>query len=32
VLSDAEGGHTFTTNLDDHNAAVNQAREDGILP
>lgn len=32
VLSDAEGGHTFTTNLEDHNAAVQQAREDGILP
>ena len=32
VLSDSDGSHTFTTNLDDHNAAVQQAREDGVLP
>lgn len=32
VLSDTDGSHTFTTNLDDHNAAVRQAREDGVLP
>lgn len=32
VLSAPDGSHTFTTNLDDHNAAVQQAREDGILP
>lgn len=32
VLSDPDGSHTFTTNLDDHNAAVRQAREDGVLP
>lgn len=32
VLSSPDGGHTFTTNLDDHNAAVRQAREDGVLP
>ncbi|CAN5894825.1 endolytic transglycosylase MltG [soil metagenome] len=32
VLSAEDGSHTFTTNLDDHNAAVRQAREEGILP
>lgn len=32
VLSDTDGSHTFTTNLEDHNAAVQQAREDGVLP
>lgn len=32
VLSNADGSHTFTTNLDDHNAAVQKAREDGVLP
>lgn len=32
VLSDEDGSHTFSTNLDDHNAAVQQAREDGVLP
>lgn len=32
VLSSPDGSHTFTTNLDDHNAAVRQAREDGVLP
>ena len=32
VLSSADGSHTFTTNLDDHNAAVRKAREEGILP
>lgn len=32
VLSDEDGSHTFTTNIDDHNAAVQQAREDGVIP
>lgn len=32
VLSADDGSHTFTTNLDDHNAAVNRARQDGVLP
>lgn len=32
VLSSPDGSHTFTTNLDDHNAAVRKAREDGVLP
>lgn len=32
VLSSPDGAHTFTTNIDDHNAAVRQAREDGIIP
>ncbi|HEX2154412.1 MAG TPA: endolytic transglycosylase MltG [Acidimicrobiia bacterium] len=32
VLSAPDGSHTFTTNLDDHNEAVRQAREDGVLP
>lgn len=32
VLSSPDGSHTFSTNLDDHNAAVRQAREDGVLP
>ncbi|HLU30996.1 MAG TPA: endolytic transglycosylase MltG [Acidimicrobiia bacterium] len=32
VLSDPDGSHTFTTNLDDHNAAVRKAREEGVLP
>ena len=32
VLSSLDGSHTFTTNLDDHNAAVRKAREEGILP
>ncbi|MFP3915054.1 MAG: endolytic transglycosylase MltG, partial [Actinomycetota bacterium] len=32
VLSSRDGSHTFSTNLEDHNAAVRQAREDGVLP
>ena len=32
VLSSPDGSHTFTTNADDHNAAVRQARQDGIIP
>jgi UPF0755 protein len=32
VLSAPDGSHTFTSNLDDHNEAVRQAREDGVLP
>jgi len=32
VLSDTEGRHAFATTLDEHNANVAQAREDGILP
>jgi UPF0755 protein len=32
VLSSPDGSHTFSANLDDHNAAVRQAREDGVLP
>lgn len=32
VLSSPDGSHTFTTNIDDHNAAVQQAREDGVIP
>lgn len=32
VLSSEDGSHTFTTNLDDHNAAVQRSREEGILP
>jgi UPF0755 protein len=32
VLSDEEGNHAFAETLDEHNANVNQAREDGILP
>lgn len=32
VLSDDEGNHAFAETLDEHNANVAQAREDGILP
>lgn len=32
VLSSKDGSHTFSTNLEDHNAAVQKAREEGILP
>lgn len=32
VLSDLEGHHTFAETLDEHNANVAQAREDGVLP
>lgn len=32
VLSDNEGHHAFAETLDEHNANVAQAREDGILP
>jgi UPF0755 protein len=32
VLSDSEGHHAFAETLDEHNANVAQAREDGILP
>ncbi len=32
VLSDLEGNHTFATTLDEHNANVEKAREDGVLP
>ncbi len=32
VLSAEDGSHTFSTTLDEHNAAVRQAREEGILP
>lgn len=32
VLSDLEGHHAFAATLDEHNANVAQAREDGVLP
>ncbi len=32
VLSDEDGNHAFAETLDEHNANVAQAREDGILP
>lgn len=32
VLANEEGGHAFAETLDEHNANVAQAREDGILP
>lgn len=32
VLSDADGSHTFSETLEEHNAAVEQARDEGILP
>lgn len=32
VLSDLEGGHAFAATLEEHNANVAKAREDGVLP
>jgi UPF0755 protein len=32
VLSDLEGHHVFAATLEEHNANVAQAREDGVLP
>lgn len=32
VLSDEEGNHAFAETLEEHNANVQRAREDGILP
>lgn len=32
VLSDEEGNHAFAETIEEHNANVAQAREDGILP
>ena len=32
VLSDLEGRHAFAETLEEHNANVAQAREDGVLP
>jgi UPF0755 protein len=32
VLSDLEGHHAFANTLEEHNANVAQAREDGVLP
>lgn len=32
VLSDLEGNHAFGATLEEHNANVAQAREDGVLP
>ena len=32
VLSDPNGTHTFTRTIEEHNAAVAQAREDGVIP
>lgn len=32
VLADTEGGHAFAETLDEHNANVEQARADGVLP
>lgn len=32
VLSDLEGHHAFAATLDEHNANVAKAREDGVLP
>lgn len=32
VLSDEDGSHTFSRTLEEHNQAVQQAREDGVLP
>ncbi len=32
VLKDEEGAHTFTTTLDDHNAAVAEARANDLIP
>jgi UPF0755 protein len=32
VLSDLEGHHAFATTIEEHNANVEKAREDGVLP
>jgi UPF0755 protein len=32
VLSDLEGRHAFAATIEEHNANVAQAREDGVLP
>jgi UPF0755 protein len=32
VLSDLEGHHAFGTTIEEHNANVEQARADGVLP
>ena len=32
VLSAEDGSHTFSETLEEHNAAVQKAREDGVLP
>jgi UPF0755 protein len=32
VLSDSEGHHAFAETLEEHNANVAKAREDGVLP
>jgi UPF0755 protein len=32
VLSDLDGNHSFAATLDEHNANVARAREDGVLP
>lgn len=32
VLTSPDGSHTFSRTLEEHNAAVAQAREDGVLP
>jgi UPF0755 protein len=32
VLSAEDGSHTFSVTLEEHNAAVAQARADGIIP
>jgi UPF0755 protein len=32
VLANEEGGHAFAETLDEHNANVQQSRDDGILP
>lgn len=32
VLSSPDGNHTFTRTVDEHNAAVAKAREDGVIP
>jgi len=32
VVVSTEGEHGFSVTLEEHNAKVNQAREDGVLP
>jgi UPF0755 protein len=32
VLSDLEGSHAFAETFEQHQANINQAREDGVLP